>query len=263
MNLQDEVRRTIADDPDDARGNGTFEAAWRTRFEEFASRRDDDAGIAGWSAAGLDARVRRFTGLWRPGPPGKRWLDAGCGAGTYTRHLFGQGMDVVGVDYSLPAIVKARMRSPHGIGYAVADVRRLPFAADSFDGVLCFGVIQALGDSDAALREMSLLTRPGGELWVDALNRAFVVNAGRSLARALRRRPRHLRYESPSKLRRAMAAQGFRDVAIFWMPIAPPRLPWLQRIVETAVVRTMTRVVPLFGLLISHAFIVKGTKAPR
>ena len=60
-----------------------------------------------------------------------------------------------------------------------------------------------------------------------------------------------------------MVAQGFQDVAILWMPIAPPRLPWLQRVVETAAVRAMTRVVPLFGLLISHAFIVRGTKALR
>jgi ubiquinone/menaquinone biosynthesis C-methylase UbiE len=261
MNLQDETQGAIADERDNAREKGTFEAAWRTRFEEFASKRDDDAGIAGWSAAGLDARVRRFTGLWRPGAPGKRWLDAGCGAGTYTRHLFEHGADVLGVDYSLPAIRKAQLRSPRQIRYAVADVRRLPFLAESFDGVLCFGVIQALNDSDAALRELGLLTRPGGELWVDALNRAFVVNAGRSLARALRRRPKHLRYESPARLRRAMVAQGFRDVTIYWMPIAPPRLPWLQRVVETAAVRAMMRVVPLFGPLISHAFIVRGTKA--
>ena len=45
--------------------------------------------------------------------------------------------------------------------------------------------------------------------------------------------------------------------------IAPPRFPWLQRLVETAAVRAMTRVVPLLGLLISHAFIVRGTKAAR
>ena len=68
--------------------NDTFETAWRSRFEEFASIRDDDAGIAGWSPAGLDARMRRFTGLWRPSREGLRWLDAGCGAGTYTRYLF-------------------------------------------------------------------------------------------------------------------------------------------------------------------------------
>ncbi len=244
-------------------GNDQFEKGWRNRFEEFASIRDDDAGIAGWSSAGLDARMRRFADLWRPGRPGMRWLDAGCGAGTYTRHLFSRGVDAAGVDYSLPAIRKAQTRSPPEIGFAVADVRRLPFAAETFDGVICFGVIQALGESETALRELCLLTRAGGELWVDALNRAFVVNAGRSLIRKLKRLPAHLRYESPGALERILADQGFRDVTVFWMPIAPPRLPALQRFVETGFIRWMLRVVPLFGVLISHSFIIRGTKPFR
>ena len=253
----------MAKDRDRRAGKDAFETAWRNRFEEFASIRDDDAGIAGWSSAGLDARLRRFTELWRPGQPGMRWLDAGCGAGTYTQHLFERGADVVGVDYSLPAIRKALMRSPPEVGYAVADVRRLPFAADTFDGVLCFGVIQALGESESVLSELCLMTRPGGELWVDALNRAFIINAARALARKLRRRPAHLRYESPRMLKRTLVAQGFRDVTLFWMPIAPPRLPKLQRFVETRFLRWMLQVVPLFGLLISHSFIVRGTNPNR
>jgi len=250
----------VTKDRNRRRGNDTFEHAWRNRFEEFASLRDDDAGIAGWSSAGLDARLRRFAELWHPGRPGMRWLDAGCGAGTYTRYLMGRNIDMTGIDYSLPAIRKAKMRSPREIGFAVADVRQLPFRAESFDGVLCFGVIQALGESETALRELCLLMRPGGELWVDALNRAFVINAARVLARKLRRRPTHLRYESPRNLKRILTAQGFRDVAVFWMPMAPPRWPRLQHFVETPVLRRMLQVIPLFGLLISHSFIVRCTK---
>jgi ubiquinone/menaquinone biosynthesis C-methylase UbiE len=244
-------------------GNDTFEQAWRSRFEEFASLRDDDAGIAGWSSAGPDARMRRFAELWHSGRPGMRWLDAGCGAGTYTPYLMARDIDVMGIDYSLPATRKAKMRSPPEIGCAVADVRHLPFSAETFDGVLCFGVIQALGESETALRELCLLTRPGGEVWVDALNRAFVINAARVLARKLRRRPAHLRYESPRKLKRILIAQGFCDVAVFWMPIAPSRWPRMQRFVETPLLRRMLRFVPLFGPLISYSFIVRWTKPIR
>lgn len=250
-------------DGDDRSGNDAFEAAWRDRFEEFASIRDDDAGIAGWSTSGLDARMRRFIGLLRLGPPGTQWLDAGCGAGTYTRYLFDRGADVSGVDYSLPAIIKARTRSPPRIEFVVADVRRLPFPAETFDGVVCFGVIQALSESETALRELCSLTRPGGELWVDALNRAFVINAARSLSRMLRRRPAHLRYESPRAIERILVDQGFSDVTTFWMPIAPSRLPRLQRFVENRFLQWMLQAVPLFGLLISHSFIVRGTKPIR
>ena len=225
--------------------------------------RDDDAGIAGWSTAGLQARMRRFAGLWRRGPTGDRWLDAGCGAGTYTRFLFARGMDVVGVDYSLPAIGKAQTRSPSEIGYAVADVRQLPFRADMFDGLLCFGVIQALGESESALRELCLLTRPGGELWVDALNQAFIINAARIVVRKLRRRSAHLRYELTLTLERIFACQGFRELTVFWIPIAPRRFPRLQRFVETRFLRWLLQVVPLAGPLISHSFIVRGTKPHR
>ena len=237
-----------------------FESAWRARFEEFASIRDDDAGIAGWSAAGLDARMRRFAGLWHSRDGAARWLDAGCGAGTYTRHLLAHDLAVTGVDYSLPAIRKARARSPAAIGYAVADVRRLPFASGSFDGILCFGVLQALTESESAVGELVRLLRPGGELWIDALNRRFLVNSARILGRKLRQRPAHLRYESPRLLERILIAHGLRPVTLHWMPIAPPRWPWLQHAVESRAARWMFRVAPPLALLGSHSFIIRGTK---
>src|SRR5688572_17722623 len=87
-----------------------FERAWRKRFEGFAERNDDEAGIAGWTNSGLQTRLRRFAALWRVPTPGQRWLDAGCGAGTYTRLLEEHGLEVVGVDYSLTSLRKARAR---------------------------------------------------------------------------------------------------------------------------------------------------------
>lgn len=238
----------------------TFEAAWRARFEEFATIRDDDAGIAGWSPAGLDARMRRFAGLWPPHAAKAQWLDAGCGAGTYTRHLLANDLAVTGVDYSLPAIRKAQARSPAAIGYAVADVRRLPFASGSFDGILCFGVLQALAESGGAVRELYRLLRPGGELWIDALNRHFVVNAARILGRRLRNRPAHLRYESPRHVERLLVDEGLQSVTVHWMPIAPPRWPWLQRAVDARAARRVFRAVPPLGSWTSHSFIVCGKK---
>ena len=67
----------------------SFEKLWRKRFENFASNAEDDVGIAGWSATGLDARLRKFKEIWNNHPELKKdiWLDAGCGAGTYTRFI--------------------------------------------------------------------------------------------------------------------------------------------------------------------------------
>lgn len=42
----------------------SFEKLWRKRFENFAARAEDDAGIAGWSTTGLDARLRKFKEIW-------------------------------------------------------------------------------------------------------------------------------------------------------------------------------------------------------
>ena len=93
-----------------------FEEKWRRRFERYAVSSNDDAGIAGWSESGLAARFRQFTRAWRhehrESTPTGQWLDAGCGAGTYTRYLLSQRLNVIAVDYSEPTTRKARTRSP-------------------------------------------------------------------------------------------------------------------------------------------------------
>ena len=237
-----------------------FEVAWRERFEEFATGSDDDAGIAGWSPSGLETRMRRFAGLYKVGKRGERWLDAGCGAGTYARMLLGHGADVVGVDYSFPTILKAKARSTSAVKLAVADVRHLPFPSGSFDGVLCFGVMQALSDSEAALRELATLPAAGGQVWVDALNRWCVVNAWDIFRRKLAGRPLHLRYESPWVIKRRMAAEGLANVELHWMPIVARRWPRLQRAIERPAARWLFKYIPMVGLFLCHSFIVGGEK---
>ncbi len=248
--------RADRDDSD----HGAFEARWRARFVEFAEDHEDDAGIAGWSATGLEARLRRFAGLWRCSDRDGRWLDAGCGAGTYVRLLSTHGLTVIGIDYSLPTVRKARMRGEGSGLYAVADVRRLPFRAGTFDGVLCFGVMQALTDSASALVELGNKVRPGGELWVDALNRWCVVNALDLLRRRLRGRAIHLRYESPGNMKRSLRAQGFEAVQVHWMPILPARWQRWQRWLERPLAQRMLAVLPLCGRLLCHAFIVRAVR---
>jgi len=243
-------------------GRPPFEQRWRSRFEEYADLCDDDAGIAGWSSTGLDARVRRFLGLWDPQAVGPRWLDAGCGAGTYSRILVHHGLQVVGVDYSLPTLRKATTRSRGSASFAVADIHQLPFRPGLFDGVVCFGVTQALSESRAAVRQLASQVRPGGELWLDALNRWCLVHAYELLRRWLRGRPIHLRYESPSRLKRLLREVGFGKVELHWMPILPTRWYGLQRLIESRPVSLALRLVPPLGMLVSHAFIVRAEKAP-
>lgn len=237
-----------------------FEAAWRDRFKEFAESRDDDAGIAGWSASGLDARVRRFANVLGGVTAGSLWLDAGCGAGTYSRLLSERGASVVAVDYSPLAVRKARSRGAPGCSWGVCDVTRLPFKSGSFDGALCFGVTQALSTSTGAVRELAAVLRPGGTLWIDGLNGYCLPHLVGRLRRRLLGRPMHLRYERPHSMVRLLKELGLRDVRLHWLPIAPSGWRPLQRLLESAPCRALFRALPIVGLVLSHSFLVEGRK---
>jgi SAM-dependent methyltransferase len=235
-----------------------FEQAWRERFGEFAAASENDAGIAGWSENGLASRFRRFQQLFGERKLSGRWLDAGCGAATYARHLASHGARVGAIDYSFLTVVKARERGRDGIAFVVADVGRLPFASGIFAGALCFGVTQALSTSNDAVRELQRCLIPGGELWIDGLNRHCLPNAVRIMQRRLAGRPAHLRYCGPWAMKRALKAAGFVDVRLHWMPIMPRSLGVLQSAIESAPVRLVLKCLPPFSSLISHSFIVTG-----
>lgn len=239
-----------------------FEENWRRRFERFATARDDDAGIAGWSEGGLAARYRQFAQLWlstKPRPaPASRWLDAGCGAGTYTRLLVAQRLNVTAIDYSEPTTRKARERSTDEVSWAVADATRLPFATGCLDGVLCFGVMQALSSPERALSEFRRVLRPGGALWVDALNADCLPTALSEARRRRDGRPQHLRYDHVPDFRAALHASGFGAVRLHWVPVMPERLRFLQSVAESALSRVLLRLPPL-GMWASHSFLAVAT----
>ncbi|HKO87456.1 MAG TPA: class I SAM-dependent methyltransferase [Burkholderiales bacterium] len=238
-----------------------FEKRWRRRFEEYALRFDDDAGIAGWSPSGLDARLRHFAQAWSGAISNAQWLDVGCGAGSYTRYLMASGVKVLGLDYSYPSLKKARGRKGgEGATWAVGDATRLPVASKSFDGALCFGVLQALSRPDDALRELHDCLKDGGELWVDALNAYCLPTLIQRLRARMRGLPMHLRYDSPWQLARSMRNTGLSEVKLHWVPIVPMRLAKFQPLFESAPLRVLIKFIPFLGALISHAFVLSGRR---
>ncbi len=238
-----------------------FDEQWRERFIEFATLREDDAGIAGWSGSGLDTRFRCFRSLWRPPFAGARYLDVGCGAATYTRWLAEQGVDPLGVDYSLPTLRKARARTPPSIFLCAGDATRLPFRSASFDGILCFGLLQAVSDSARVAGELARVVRPGGDLWIDALNRGAIASQIERTRLRLRGKGMHLRYEHASRLASVLAAAGFESVQRHWLPIVPARFPNVQRMLDSHAARAIFAAVYPLGLMLSHAFILHARRA--
>ncbi len=235
-----------------------FERSWKKRFGQYADAQDDDAGIAGWSPSGLETRVRHFDTLWAPATEAYLWLDAGCGAGTYSRFMANKGKQVVGLDYCYPAVKKALDRSSEGVVWGVADVKRLPVANGSFDGAICFGVTQALSTSNDVSRELAAAVKPGGEVWIDALNSTCLPHLIGHVKRKFLRRDMHLRYESPRELRRAMADAGIVKLKRYWIPILPYRFHRYQWFFETKGMRWLLHTLPILGALLSHGFVIKG-----
>jgi SAM-dependent methyltransferase len=92
-----------------------------------------------------------------------RLLDIGCGTGAMLDMLAPFG-SVVGADFAPEALAFCRERGDYPLSRA--DVRRLPFAAASFDAVTAMDVIEHIDDDKAASSEIFRVLRPGGRLFV-------------------------------------------------------------------------------------------------
>jgi SAM-dependent methyltransferase len=98
----------------------------------------------------------------------RRVLDVGTGEGQLARRIAapeaGDAPElVVGVD-PYPRQLANAARQAGGPAYVRSRGESLPFAAGSFDGILCCLVIEHADDACAVLREMVRVLEPGGRL---------------------------------------------------------------------------------------------------
>jgi ubiquinone/menaquinone biosynthesis C-methylase UbiE len=91
-------------------------------------------------------------------------LDLGCAAGAEFQPLLDRGFRVVGIDYSGEMLRFAHQRygTCDGIYLARADAESLPFAAATFDHVVCLGVFEYLSRYERCMDEIHRVLRPGG-----------------------------------------------------------------------------------------------------
>jgi 2-polyprenyl-3-methyl-5-hydroxy-6-metoxy-1,4-benzoquinol methylase len=119
-----------------------------------------------WDDGSIPAQVAQLAS--RRGKTGKA-LDLGCGTGTHSIYLAGQGFNVTGVDISPTAIHQAQKKASHSgrsPEFIVHDVTRLDFLTGPFDIALDVGCFHSVGAA-GRLRYASELTRliqPGGTL---------------------------------------------------------------------------------------------------
>ncbi len=94
-------------------------------------------------------------------PRGAKVLDVGCGTGEMAARLSELGYEVWGVDIADPMIRHAAQRYG-SCRFRVGDIEHIPFDDDTFDAVVCLGVIEYLPDDGQALTEIRRVLKPGG-----------------------------------------------------------------------------------------------------
>jgi demethylmenaquinone methyltransferase/2-methoxy-6-polyprenyl-1,4-benzoquinol methylase len=116
-----------------------------------------------------DRRWRRAVHRALEVRPGQLVLDLAAGTGTSSEPLADAGVHTVPCDFSLGMLRVGVRRNPgrrQALPFVAGDATRLPFADASFDAVTISFGLRNVNDTDAALRELSRVTRPGGRLVV-------------------------------------------------------------------------------------------------
>ena len=106
--------------------------------------------------------------------PSERVIDVGAGSGVVTRDIARRlrpGGSVLAVDSNFRLMeLGRRLAEEQGVGEVIewreGDARRLPVEDSAFDVVVCATVLAHIPDSDAVVRELMRVLRPGGRIGV-------------------------------------------------------------------------------------------------
>lgn len=99
---------------------------------------------------------------------GKNVLEVGCGAGRFTELLVKSGANVHSVDLSI-AVEANKENIGNAANYTIAQasVYGLPFPKNSFDVVICLGVIQHTPSSEKTIAALWEMVKNGGLMVID------------------------------------------------------------------------------------------------
>jgi len=113
--------------------------------------------------------------------PAAEILDVGCGYGRHAIELVQRGLNVTGLDLSLPLLLRAAEEAQKrslSVNFVHADMREMPFD-QKFDGAYCMLTSFGYFDEEANLRVAEGIARalkPGGRFLLDIVNRDYIVN---------------------------------------------------------------------------------------
>ena len=164
---------------------------------------------------------------WLAVPPGRRWLDVGCGTGALAHTVLEHAApsEVVGIDPSAAYVASAadRMGDDLRARFEIGDAQDLRAPAATFDVVVSGLVLNFVPQAERAVAKMARSTRPGGTVgayvWDYAegmgLIRHFWDAAGALDPKAKELdEGRRFRLCKPEPLRRLFLSAGLEDVEV-------------------------------------------------
>ncbi|THA80212.1 demethylmenaquinone methyltransferase [Streptomyces sp. A0592] len=95
--------------------------------------------------------------------PGQKVLDLAAGTATSSLPFAATGAYVVPCDFSLGMLMEGKKRNSW-LPLTAGDATKLPFKDDVFDTVTISFGLRNVQDTDAALRELFRVTKPGGQV---------------------------------------------------------------------------------------------------
>lgn len=159
-----------------------------------------------------------------------RLLDLGCGDGTNLPWLAPFAERLLGVDYNLLRLLRARRSAPEAALF-LGDLLDLP-VPDGFADVVFFNhVIEHVPDDAAALREAHRILAPGGLLVLGTPNEgAYWWQLAYRRAPAVRATTDHVHFYTADTIGRRMREAGFALREIEHLGWGPPDWSWDARL---------------------------------
>ena len=131
-------------------------------FDDVARRYDLTNDVL---SMGQDRRWRKQVLAAVDPRPGERVLDLAAGTGTSSQPFADRGATVIPCDFSVGMLRVGKANRPQ-LPFTAGDGTRLPFADGTFDAVTISFGLRNIVDTDADLRELRRVTRPGGRIVV-------------------------------------------------------------------------------------------------
>lgn len=111
---------------------------------------------------------------------GKKVINCGCGAGTWSIPLAKLGYEVTNFDLSHEAIklTKERFLKENFKGnFKEGDLRAIDYEDDTFDIVVSFGVLEHFEDVEPVIKEMIRILKPNGIFLADIITKRFSIHS--------------------------------------------------------------------------------------